>query len=1369
MQKAFIYGLFLLVLPIYCQENVQQLIDDIISKESFGEEVIGDIQKVDPDFHRATQYLAQLIPQQNVAKKAISLLKMLDPYWNYSDAVKKIVPQLVANFKNSRDYEPKVLFCECLGEIGRGAFAALPELIVVYAHLRGVWDPPAGATLKKIYPKWNTLPIAKRLIPRILTKVGFFSRSEHIIATLDSIDPQWPKDPRVRETIPHIVNYFTAAQPRTVTTAITILKKIEPQWVKLPQVQKIMPHLATRLQENPTIYLDSVSEVIQQMGKSADQRFAPILIELHNKQGFHSDILSALSYMTSHPEDVVPILAEAFAQSNTDLQSATLRGLLSLPGVPQQTFSEVMNKLKTVHWFSYRVLYALQETKNPKALPFLVEALQSTNNQFRYNVLATIGKYGPLAISTVPQLQKLFAESQDSLLHQYIVSALISIAEGNEELLQQAKNLQILHTLQKLLSEAYYDHLRKAHHKSLKEIDANWRNSSAAKQFIDKLLPQLTQTKVLQILSEIGPPPTSFPEYVKLLDHKNNKIAQFAVKSIPFFEKGASLVPKLLTMLTHNNVEVAQSAWEALNKIDRNWPQSAQAQQHLPQIAKALHRYRDWYFRQYVANLLAFMGNNAQGAIPEIFNVLSGNFANHQLVETLEKIDPQWKDLPITRDKVAELKQRQNKQNSVAQQLGIFAKKEDLDTVIPFVEQQTFATLKVLAQVDVATAFPFCKTHFSHLETHQQHEIIKLVAQGHSALHSTLLLDLLVISPRDTRQQFRSHINVHEKTMFDTLVKLNHHNLHEEMAVVLQKLENAPHSPQVQQAAILFALQQMKKPLSECYTMCKWLESQKIKSQISAKPVLKEVRELLDHHSWFIRSIAAKTLWQIHSSQHLEIELLFTALKDPDPEVQAYALKILADFKSDPDLKKHINTLVSLILPMAIHEHWFLRHAGNEALTIVDCSEAIVSAEIVKSLLNATNNHHQEIASSALSILSKINITHHKEDISLYLVEQLQKTYPQLDMQKLRILIQALDPNLDKLISTLAQKLEDQQAPSEHLSAARANLILILVQMGDIATKPLIDMATEAKSRSFVLYEMNIRQITNEKALAFYRQALNDEDYNNRCNAIKAIANTKSPKVVPEILQFLEEENYHVRTSVLESLAKIGKKAASQSTTPLILFLTQRDSGLVRLAEKALQQVCPEWNHPQITTPLLAKIIQRFDTEDIFVRRNTLKLLERIDKNWVKSSHAKDALPTLIDRFVSISSYDQEGFPELLTQIDPQWASSWQMQDIYLNTIDDINIIKDIDKCEANAEILKNLMPHFEQYLQVVQQNLHKEEQIKQQTLQQLQALQNSVNQAQKSTMAKYETSSRYNQTRWRAIFRQLSQVKILLDAIKKP
>ncbi|WP_372367326.1 hypothetical protein [Candidatus Uabimicrobium sp. HlEnr_7] len=243
MEKKFIYWLlFVFVLPVFAQESIKSAIDEIIAKEKTEENTLLRLKQIDPNLDDSLSYLAELMAKKETAKQAIRVLKKIDPHWNKTNAVKKIVPQLAANFKAADDYKTRTLFCECLGEIGCGAYEAIPELVFARVTRRGVWDPPTGSTLEKIEPQWHKLPIARQTMLQALksTPYDFFTSVDHMIREMYYIDPNWPNAADVRDAIPDIVRGLKVTQEGCARTAIKLLKTIDPKWAEL-QVKNSMP------------------------------------------------------------------------------------------------------------------------------------------------------------------------------------------------------------------------------------------------------------------------------------------------------------------------------------------------------------------------------------------------------------------------------------------------------------------------------------------------------------------------------------------------------------------------------------------------------------------------------------------------------------------------------------------------------------------------------------------------------------------------------------------------------------------------------------------------------------------------------------------------------------------------------------------------------------------------------------------------------------------------------------------------------------------------------------------------------------------------------------------------------------------------
>ncbi|NER23116.1 MAG: hypothetical protein F6J96_20930 [Symploca sp. SIO1C2] len=123
-------------------------------------------------------------------------------------------------------------------------------------------------------------------------------------------------------------------------------------------------------------------------------------------------------------------------------------------------------------------------------------------------------------------------------------------------------------------------------------------------------------------------------------------------------------------------------------------------------------------------------------------------------------------------------------------------------------------------------------------------------------------------------------------------------------------------------------------------------------------------------------------------------------------------------------------------------------------------------------------------------------------------------------------------------------------------------------------------------------------------AIPRLHQALQNEDYNVRENAVEALVKLDSPTVtvIPALLQTLQDEDYNVRMKAAEALIKLDSPTAIPR---LIQAFQDKNSFVRKKAEEALIKL----NSPTA----IAGLFQVIEEGDSFMRRNAVEVLGKLD------------------------------------------------------------------------------------------------------------------------------------------------------------
>jgi len=108
-------------------------------------------------------------------------------------------------------------------------------------------------------------------------------------------------------------------------------------------------------------------------------------------------------------------------------------------------------------------------------------------------------------------------------------------------------------------------------------------------------------------------------------------------------------------------------------------------------------------------------------------------------------------------------------------------------------------------------------------------------------------------------------------------------------------------------------------------------------------------------------------------------------------------------------------------------------------------------------------------------------------------------------------------------------------------------------------------------------------KIGSDVAIPALIQALQDENYNVRRSAVKALGKIGSDVAIPALIQALQDEKHNVRRSAAEALGKIGSETAIQA---LIQVLQDENYNVRRSATEALGKIGSDAAVPALINPL---------------------------------------------------------------------------------------------------------------------------------------------------------------------------------------
>ncbi len=212
------------------------------------------------------------------------------------------------------------------------------------------------------------------------------------------------------------------------------------------------------------------------------------------------------------------------------------------------------------------------------AVPKLMGLLKSDDIGTRIEAAEVLGEFGPAAESAVPDLVKVFTDSD--------------VLRAAAQTMGRIGSVAIPDLVRILVNED--EHVRHAAVGALEKIDSNWQETEGAYQQITQFVKDLDQTdeeartSAVRALGEIGP--AAAPHLARLL--ADTDVRSLAIKALGEMGQLAeeAAVPHLINALGNQNKEVRTLASQALGKISPEWRQSDSAMNAIPYFMDALRQ-----------------------------------------------------------------------------------------------------------------------------------------------------------------------------------------------------------------------------------------------------------------------------------------------------------------------------------------------------------------------------------------------------------------------------------------------------------------------------------------------------------------------------------------------------------------------------------------------------------------------------------------------------------------------------------------------------------------------------------------------------------------------------------------------------------
>lgn len=230
------------------------------------------------------------------------------------------------------------------------------------------------------------------------------------------------------------------------------------------------------------------------------------------------------------------------------------------------------------------------------AVPKLITALETQDNNIRYGAIIALGKLGPTAINAVEPLMKIFGQSKGLDERIAIMYALVDIAPASNEVLGLMQSSLLVGSL------------RNYGLRALGKMGSNAAN--AVPRIITYLEDKDAQTRfeAIECLEKIGPSQDAVKGIAKRLKDEEARVRSRAAIALANFGKSAAPATKaLIAALKDSETDVRKNAVKALGNMA---PESNEA---ITALITALSD-SEPQIRREAANALAKFGPSASKA-----------------------------------------------------------------------------------------------------------------------------------------------------------------------------------------------------------------------------------------------------------------------------------------------------------------------------------------------------------------------------------------------------------------------------------------------------------------------------------------------------------------------------------------------------------------------------------------------------------------------------------------------------------------------------------------------------------------------------------------------------------------------------------
>ncbi len=429
-------------------------------------------------------------------------------------------------------------------------------------------------------------------------------------------------------------------------------------------------------------FLPNLSEqdkriAVQALIKHASQAVEPLIKALDNKNSDNRRIaIEILGEIGEEALDAVPKLVKALVDGNSGVRWAA---------------AVALNERIDPKW--------PQNEKIIDVIPEIEKGLLEADSMIRRAAADTLGKIGPLAISTIPSLVKSLVDTSSDVRHaadnalkkidpqwwknqsarsaitpllkavdnysnvSRCAAAAISLEKLAPQWLSSESASQAVPCLVKALATSYNAEIGRAIAVTLEKINPKWPQSEGAFRAIPYFIIALADSResvrslATEALHKIDPnAEKTVPSLVKARLGGNHELREIAKESFNALDKvypkwsenpaTIRTIPHLVLALIHKNKEVRIAANEVLNKIDLHWGHLKAAHRVIPNLVKTLQGEHDNEIRCSAIEALGKMGAAAAVTVPYLMKAqkeINNEQVRWAIQSSLNQIDPEGK------------------------------------------------------------------------------------------------------------------------------------------------------------------------------------------------------------------------------------------------------------------------------------------------------------------------------------------------------------------------------------------------------------------------------------------------------------------------------------------------------------------------------------------------------------------------------------------------------------------------------------------------------------------------------------------------------------------------------------------------------